>query len=173
MVEKKSPYLIIKKGKTEGKKDFEDFFIALKIACKKSYEKMGFLIPAGIEDTIIVLLPAVDQNERKKIATNIAEFASGVGIKVDFEKEKKEEKWIPIHEILTELIKKDPKVHFETVIIAYAKKAKIPKKGILKLLRAFVRAIKHVPAEFYSRAAIEKAIKNLKEQQQKEEKEKE
>ena len=136
----------------------------------KSLAPKGFYIDLGHQNQGLIWLSRGTAKEEINEA-DITEIAQKHNIEIEFEEEekKKEEKWRPVHEILIELIENYPETHLETVAVACAEKAKIPKKGIPKLLQAFVRAALYTPPDLYPRATIEQAVKNLKEQQQKEE----
>ena len=84
------------------------------------------------------------------------------------EKKKKEEKWIPIHEIAIELLE-EVIIDFRTIVELYARGGKVPKKGIPALLKRFEAALSDSGGHLNE--TIEKAIKNLKEQQKEKEEE--
>ena len=107
--------------------------------------------------------------ERIKKA-DIIEIAQKHNIEIELEEEeKKEEKWIPIHKILMKLAKKDPVTHLKTLAIACAERGKIPKEEIPKLLKVFKETVLRMLPGLYPRAAVEEAIRNLKEQQKEKE----
>jgi hypothetical protein len=174
--EQKSFYLTMKREKREKKESFMILLKVLREACRNDYK----ITLAGTGDVIAVHFP-IDQKGREEVRDYILTFLKiagpKVGIKIEFEEEKKkEEKWIPVHEIFL----KNPILpsvrNVPTFAFLYAEKGKAPKEAIPELLKFFEKELKgkdlHRPYGTYTYNNIEQAIKNLKEQQ-KEEKEKE
>lgn len=86
--------------------------------------------------------------------------------KIEFEekeKKKKEEKWIPAHKTIVELLKKNSNRYTEPYAALYARETKAPKQGILDLLKHFEAVLPHSGG--YLHEILEQAIQNLKEQQ--------
>ena len=84
-------------------------------------------------------------------------------IKVIKKEEKKEEKWIPVHETIVEFLKKNSDKYTEPYAKLYARGTRAPKQGISDLLKHFEAALPHSGG--YLHEILEKAIRNLKEQQ--------
>jgi hypothetical protein len=82
------------------------------------------------------------------------------------EKKKKEEKWIPAHKTIVQLLKEDRTAHLLTIAELYARGAKAPEQGIPDLLEHFEAVLLHSGG--YLHEILEKAIQNLKEQQKEE-----
>lgn len=115
-----------------------------------------------LNDQIIRLVKSQDT---KAIIQEVGQ-KHNIEIKFEEKEKKKEEKWIPIHEIAIELLE-EVIIDFRTIAELYARGGKVPKKGIPALLKRFEAALSDSGGHLNE--IIEKAIANLKEQQEEEE----
>lgn len=76
---------------------------------------------------------------------------------------KKEEKWIPVHKTIVQLLIEDPTAHLLTIAELYVRETKAPEQGIPDLLERFEAVLPHSGG--YLHEILEKAIQNLKQQQ--------
>ncbi len=84
-------------------------------------------------------------------------------IKVIKKEKKKEEKWVPAHMTIAELLKEDSNRNTEPCAELYARRTKAPKQGIPDILKHFESVL--LRSRGYLHEILKKAIRNLKEQQ--------
>jgi hypothetical protein len=104
--------------------------------------------------------------QEAKVKAVILEGAEKYKIEFEEEKEKKEEKWIPVHGIIEEIITRNSKLHVRTIATLYAMGGKIPPKAAGKLIEDLENASLSIIMDANLRTLVDRAIKNLKQQQE-------
>ena len=124
----------------------------------------GSWIDLGHKDQGLIWLHCGTAEKRINKA-DIIKISQKHNIEIEFEEEekKKEEKWVPIHKTIAELLKEDSDRNTEPCAELYARGTKAPKQGIPDILKHFESVLPRSGGHLHE--ILEKAIQNLKQQQ--------